>query len=116
MFDDVREALTAEKNPIKLKSAMRRHISGETGSAAKPKADKAKPKKSSIRVGTKSFQTLADELLASGAEDDEIVERFAELYLERKNETDKVYIGKRAAIYMRIAKDKADAITKALAL
>ncbi|MDD2260686.1 MAG: hypothetical protein PHC31_01045 [Clostridia bacterium] len=43
MFDDVRDELTKENNPIKLKGAMKRHITGEV---APPPAEKsAKPAK-----------------------------------------------------------------------
>jgi len=114
-FDDVREELLAQKNPIKLKSSMRKHLTGELPAV---KTDVKKEKKTTpvgkrLAPGTKSFQELADELLASKASAAKIKSEFEALYLTRKDIVDEVYVAKRAAIYMKIAGEKVAAETKA---
>jgi hypothetical protein len=105
MFDEVREDLEAEKHPIKLKAAMKRAITGEV---APPPANTLKSTSKVVKKSTKSFQDLANELHAAGAAEDEVLEAFQALYLERKNETAVDYIKKRAKIYMKIAADAAE--------
>jgi hypothetical protein len=48
MFDEVREELSDEKNPIKLKAAMKRHITGEVAPAKAKKEKKAEVKKAAV--------------------------------------------------------------------
>jgi len=69
MFDDVRDELTKENNPIKLKGAMKRSITGETAPAPAPikkKKNSLKSMKSAKGLGV--IATIAECLETAGKE------------------------------------------------
>ena len=125
IFEDEAKALLKIKDVEELKEAMSEIVQSQDedgdddedededeAPAAPVKKEKAAAPKGISKEGP-SNQEIADKLYKEKADDKVILKTFTDLYKKKKPDADKDYVKKRAAIYMKIAKDKADAIKAA---
>jgi hypothetical protein len=70
------------------------------------------PVKKAPKVRGESNEALAERLLKEKADEARILKEFTAVYKAKGNITDKKFITSRAAIYMKIAKKRAEAKSK----